>query len=559
MYKPDYDTIVIGSGAGGLAASVALAQAGQKVLVCEQHEVPGGWTHSFTLEGYRFNTGVHYIGELGQGERLRRIYEGLGVSQDLAFLEINPDGYDHIFLGDEQFDIPKGKDAYIARLKEHFPHETYGIDRLFRRIGDIFWVFQKMVDEEWLSIFRRPTTLLWFARSGSALITHYIKDPLLRAILTSQAGDYALPPSQVSAAMHAAVMHHYFTGGYHPLGGGQAIARAFVRALKRAGGEIRLQTTVHRILLEGQRAVGIELPGGEFVSARHIVSNADPETTFGRLIGREHLSRRLRRKLGRVGYSTSCLILYLAVNADLKDMGLDSGNYWFYDHADVEQIYQRVMGDNCVYNLPPVLFVTVTTIKDPSKMHNGHHQLETFTFVNYDPFAGWENQPTGDRDEEYQRLKKEISERMLTVLDRRIPGLKEAVVFQELGTPLTNAHYINAYRGNTYGIDKGVWQAGPLGFRAKTEIKNLFLCGASTMAHGVCYSTNAGLMAAAKILGCHVREILRQNGPELPIYPCDDLSQWPQHLQERIERGKVGIHRQPPNKSRHLTGLTPGR
>src|SRR5512144_1362290 len=119
----DVDTIVIGSGAGGLTAAVALARSGQKVLVLEQHYLPGGWCHSFSLEGYRFSPGVHYIGELGPEGASRRLFEGLGLGVDLSFYELNPDGFEHLIIGGERFDIPRGRELYEERLARRFPRE----------------------------------------------------------------------------------------------------------------------------------------------------------------------------------------------------------------------------------------------------------------------------------------------------------------------------------------------------------------------------------------------------------------------------------------------------
>ena len=124
----DYDAIVIGSGSGGLTAALALANAGRRVAVFEQHYLAGGYSQSFTLHGYRFSPGIHYIGQLGPGQTLRRIYEGLGVADDLEFFELNPDGYDRVVIGSERFDIPKGVDRFKQRLIERFPAERHGIE-----------------------------------------------------------------------------------------------------------------------------------------------------------------------------------------------------------------------------------------------------------------------------------------------------------------------------------------------------------------------------------------------------------------------------------------------
>jgi phytoene dehydrogenase-like protein len=340
--------------------------------------------------------------------------------------------------------------------------------------------------------------------------------------------------------MHAGITYHYLEGGYYPLGGSFSIPRAFVKALNRFGGEIRLKSRVKRILLEEKKVLGVELDSGEEIRAEVIISNADPEVTFGQLIGRDKLPSRLRKKVDSVKYSTSCISLFFATDMDLRAAGLDSGNFWFYEHADVDKIYTEGLTDALLQNeTPPGMFLTATTLKDPSKMHSSHHTCESFAFVGYSAFENWAHTRYGARPAEYEAMKEDLTWRMVRGLEKHLPGLSKHIVFSSLGTPLTNEYYLNATRGNLYGIEKSPFQVGPWGFQPRTGFDGLFLCGASTLSQGVAGVTASGIDAAKAVLNCRTDDILTQNAPSPRFLPSEDVTKWPEDLRKKMEHGEI--------------------
>ena len=551
----EFDTIIIGSGAGGLSAALCLARAGQRVAVIEQHYVPGGWCHSFYIDGHRYSPGVHYIGGMDKGESTCNLYEGLGIANELVFFRMNKEAYEHCWIGDERIDMPAGIDHLSDSLSHRFPKEKKGIKKylaLVKTVSRELFLIPKM-SGFWDNI-TIPYRTRHLGKYGlfklKRVIGWHIKDPLLKKVLNIQCGDHGLPPSKASFPFHCALMDHYFNGGFYPMGGGAAIVKAMTNAIKKYGGEIKTGQAVKKILLEADKnnsaayhgkAVGVELQNGEIIRAKRVVSNADPGTTY-KLVGHQNLSPKLIKKLDATRYSVTSLMFFISVDMDVREAGIDSGNIWFMPNKDMDGIYEDLTKVSILEKDEfDSLFISCSSLKDPLSFNGKHHTLEVVTFIDYDSFKA-DNGGQQDNEETYRKIKERLSEKLMNTFKRILPAIHKNIINLEVGTPITNEYYINSTKGNVYGTEKGFMQTGPFSYKAKTEIENLYMCGASIMSHGVAGASYSGVKTAAEILACTEDDLIQKDETQqLRIYDAEDKSQWPDWIHERMAAKKKRV------------------
>jgi len=229
-YRPgrlaeNYDAVVIGSGMGGLTTAAMLSDLGWKVCVLEQHYTAGGYTHSYERNGYEWDVGVHYIGEMGAKTGIRKMFDYLTAGK----LEWSPmdDEYDRFYIGDKVFNAKAGKQEFQDNLIRQFPDEQQGIDRsmkLLDKAGKALPAFgMKRVFGFWQTIAMWPYLVLKSSRSlfrnTYDVLSDLTDNQDLIAVMCGQWGDMGLPPKQSTFLVHAMIVRHYLYGGYYPVGG----------------------------------------------------------------------------------------------------------------------------------------------------------------------------------------------------------------------------------------------------------------------------------------------------------------------------------------------------
>ncbi|HCH65418.1 MAG: FAD-dependent oxidoreductase [Deltaproteobacteria bacterium] len=517
------DVAIIGAGLGGLMTAARLAKQGRQVAVFDGHYVAGGCATMFarhTRNGtYRFDIGLHYVGDCGPDGTIPRLLRDVGI--ELDWIEMSPDGFDVAVLPGLRFPIPSNRDVYRDRLVELFPRETRGIDRYVRVLKEVNHIAEFMEAQKDAGKKAGPLNFLWNIAAHGRLLPRYqsatvadllddcTQDPMLRAVLLTQTGDYGVPPSRASALLHCGLANHYFKGAYYPRGGGQVIADQLCEVIEGHGGTIHLRRPIDRILVEKGQAVGVQTAprrqDPKPVRAKAVVSNADLIHTLDDLLPRESVPQDWQARRAKLEMGGAIFITCLGIEGDLAAHGMGAHNEWCFDSPDVEGIYTDIAGGRID---PRCAYITSASLKDP---HTGGHAppgvqtVEVMTIVPAKP-EHWGITEAQVQDGSYRKVpeylekKRVVEDGCIRWLDEQHPGLAEKVVFRESATPATQTRYTRAAGGTGYGLaatpeqfmDKRPGSRGP--------IPGLYLAGASTRSgHGIVGALSSGKVAAHRV------------------------------------------------------------
>lgn len=466
------DIIVIGSGIGGLSAAVLLARYGKRVLVCESHTIPGGAAHTFKRRGFEFDSGPSFYCGLSGDQSLNPLKQILNaIGESLPVIPYDPLGHYHFPEG--TFAVYSNAQRYRQELEKITPTGAKEFQQFEQRLLGLYdamkgiptialradWQVIPLLLQRYLpSLGKMLLNLPIVQSSVGSVMDATIQDPWIRRLIDLECFLLSGLKADGTIAPEVAFMlgERSRAGVEYPVGGSKAIVDALVRGLQRFGGELRLNCHVEQILVEEGKAVGVKLRSGEILRAPIVISNATLWDTYNNLLRPEDLPASYRQ----AALDTPAVESFMHLHLGIKAEGLENlTGHHVVVHDSSQDI--TVPGNTCMISIP--------SLWDKSLAPEGHHVIHAYTL---EPFAGWE------RDDNYENRKREKAQSLYLALERVIPDIRERVVLELVGTPLTHAGYLRRYRG-TYGpaiaAGKGMFPS------MYTPIKGLYRVGDSTL------------------------------------------------------------------------------
>lgn len=490
-YMAKYDVIIIGSGLGGLASAILLAKEGLKVLVLEKNNQLGGNLQTFSRNKVIFDTGVHYIGGLAEGQNLYRYFKYLGIYDGLELSRMDEDGFDMIsFDGDpHQYPHAQGYDHFMKRLLEYFPGEEEALSKYCAKLKEVCGLFplynleaEGSYDPDVLSVNTRD------------YLDSLTANEKLKAVLAGSSYLYAGIAEKTPFYVHALSVNSYIESAWRVVRGGSQITRQIVKELKKYGATLLKHREVTEFIFREGEIAGVKTRSGEEYSGRLFISNIDLKATLA-LAGRFRKS--FTNRIGLLEPGVAAFSLYVV----LRPGSLKYENRNFYHLRDEASVWSAQFYTDATW---PQSYMASMGLKNA-----GDEYAESITFMTYMRFEDvkmWENTfntvaDKAGRGEAYEAFKAERTERFLEEIEKKFPAIRGCMEAVYVSTPLSYRDYIGGEKGNMYGYVKDSSRPMLTFISPKSQIKNLYFTGQSVNMHGILGVTIGAVSTCSEILG----------------------------------------------------------
>jgi phytoene dehydrogenase-like protein len=503
----DYDVIIIGAGHNGLVAGSYLAKAGRKVAVVEKSaEVGGAAVSEEFAPGFTASTcagGAGYLSERVIKE-LKLEAHGLAIrpSDAVAFVP-QPDGSSLTIWRDTQRTV-----AEIEKFSGADAAAYPGFLAAMRPMADVVRGLLEITPPDlpevgWADLASAKILAGPMRRLGRKNASQFLKvlpmpaadllqewfesDVLMGAISASGVRDITWGPREAGTAYTLLYKWALSNNGLFRSSGGMkggmgAIVGAIASAARAHGVEILTDNAVEKILLEGENATGVRLAGGETLSARTIVSSADPRTTFTQLLDPSRLDLGVVRSVRNIKYRGSAARIHLALGAlpeftalaGIEGYGPLEGAIQIAPNMTyIQRAYDCTKYGN--YSPHPYLDIEIPTLADPELAPAGQHVMSIT--AKYAPYALRSGSWEGHREA--------FVDAVLSTLAEYAPNLRDSILHKEVLLPSDLETRFSLPEGNgDHGemtLDQFLHMRPLPGYaRYQAPVRGLYLCGAGS-------------------------------------------------------------------------------
>jgi phytoene desaturase len=464
--------IVIGAGLGGIAAAARLAREGYRVTVFEKNDIPGGRAAVIQRDGYRFDTGPTLF---LMPEVFEETFRALGerMDQHLELQRLDPTYRVHFHDGAhldltsnlvemrEQLDAMEAGSfgAYLKFLAEGYRHYHLSLEKF---VGRNFYSIFEFFSPSNLPLLFQLKALTKHAANTS----RYFKDPRLLAAFSFQNMYLGLSPYEAPATFSLLQYTELADGVWFPKGGLYRVIEAFTAIAEGLGVRFVYNAAVKSIDIEGGKAAGITLEGGERMKADLVIANADLPYVYKELLPEDGSAQKLFMKK----YTSSALMFYWGVKGP-KSSSLLHHNVFLADDQ-YQSSFDNIFKDLTLPEVPSFY------INAPSRSEAG--------FAPEDGDGLMALVPVGHIDENKPQDWESLENKARNFVFDRLKGmglgdLQSRMVFEETIGPNTYKQRWNLAKGSAFGLSHNFLQVGYLRpHNRHPRFPNLYFVGAST-------------------------------------------------------------------------------